>query len=163
MWPEGQFHRPQRKFAVLWKKEIPKLPPEILRTCARGLSVVDEQGRERVFIGAPVPEPLILGKRVPRGGPMSGLILFDEDGTERGGYCTSNGYPNVLFTLDSIGLQHVLFMTESQGSTTLEIWNGANRFNLSIDEEEAGLKLTGGGRTLLEAPAAREAPKGGTK
>lgn len=51
----------------------------------RGISVIDEKGTERVYIGAPVPEPLILGKRFPRGGRMSGIILFDEDGTERSG------------------------------------------------------------------------------
>lgn len=125
---------------------------KILR--ARGLSIVDDRGTERVFIGAPVPEPLILGKRFPRGGPMSGIILFDEDGTERSGYCTSDGYPNVLFTLDSIGRQHALFMAEPQGSTALWIWNGANSFKLGIDDEEANLKLAGGGKTVFEAPPA---------
>jgi hypothetical protein len=134
---------------------------KILRV--RGLSVVDERGTERVFIGSPVREPLILGKRFPRGGPMSGIILFDEDGTERSGYCTADGYPNVLFTLDSIGRQHALFMAEPQGSTALWIWNGANSFKLSVDEEEAGLKLSANGKTLLEAPAVNPAPKGGAR
>jgi hypothetical protein len=134
---------------------------KILRV--RGLSVVDDKGTERVFIGAPVREPLILGKRFPRGGAMSGILLFDEDGTERSGYCTSDGYPNVLFTLDSIGKQHALFMAEPQGATALWIWNGANSFKLGVDEEEAGLKLSGGGKTLFEAPAAAPAPKGKSK
>jgi hypothetical protein len=137
----------------------PALDPEgILQV--RGISVVDEKGTERVFIGAPVREPLILGKRFPRGGAMSGILLFDEDGTERSGYCTSDGYPNVLFTLDSIGSQHALFMAEPQGDTAFWIWNGANSFKLNIGESDAGLKLSRGGNTLLEAPAAGAAPKG---
>jgi hypothetical protein len=134
---------------------------KILRV--RGLSVVDERGTERVFIGAPVREPLILGKRFPRGGSMSGILLFDEDGTERSGYCTSDGYPNVLFTLDSIGRQQALFMAEPQGSTAFWVWNGDSSFKLNIDEEEANVKLSAKGKTLLEAPAPNPAPKGGAK
>ena len=133
---------------------------KILR--ARGLSIVDEKGTERVFIGAPVREPLLLGKRFPRGGAMSGILLFDEDGTERSGYCTSEGYPNVLFTLDAIGKQHALFMAEPQGATSLWIWNGASGFKLGVDEDAANLKMTAGGKTILEVPAAA-APKGGLK
>ena len=123
---------------------------KILRV--RGIVVVDENGTERVWIGAPVPEPLILGKRFPRGGRMSGIILFDEEGNERSGYCTSDGYPNVLFTLDSIGRQHVLFLSEPQGDTTLRLWNGENSFNLNIGEEESSLKLSQEGKILFEVP-----------
>jgi hypothetical protein len=123
---------------------------KILRV--RGIVVVDENGTERVWIGAPVPEPLILGKRFPRGGRMSGIILFDEEGNERSGYCTSDGYPNVLFTLDSIGRQHVLFLSEPQGDTTLRLWNGGNSFNLNIGEEESSLKLSQKGEVLFEVP-----------
>lgn len=116
----------------------------------RGIVVVDENGTERVWIGAPVPEPLILGKRFPRGGKMSGIILFDEEGNERSGYGTSDGYPNVLFTLDSIGQQHVLFMAEPQGDTALWIWNGGNSFKLSIGEETSSLTLSQKGEVLFE-------------
>ena len=128
----------------------------------RGLSVVDEKGTERVYIGAPVREPLILGKRFPRGGAMSGILLFDEDGTERSGYCTSDGYPNVLFTLDAIGRQQALFMAEPQGGTSLWVWSGASGFKLGVDEDGTNLKMTDRGKTLLEVPAAA-APKGGAK
>jgi len=129
----------------------------------RGIVVVDENGTERVWIGAPVPEPLILGKRFPRGGRMSGIILFDEEGNERSGYCTSDGYPNVLFTLDSIGRQHVLFMSEPQGDTTLRLWNGGNSFKLDIGEEESSLKLSSGGKVLFEVPPPSPDEKGAIK
>jgi hypothetical protein len=139
----------------------PKDQEKILRV--RGIVVVDENGTERVWIGAPVPEPLILGKRFPRGGKMSGIILFDEEGNERSGYCTSDGYPNVLFTLDSIGQQHVLFMAEPQGDTALWLWNGGNSFKLNVGEETSSLKLSQGGKVLLEAPPARPDEKGDIK
>lgn len=89
----------------------------------RGLAVIDANGVERVRIGAPVPEPLVLGKRVKRDGNMSGIILYDGEGNERSGYCTGDDYGNVLFTEDGLGAQQVLFMTEPQGSPTFALWD----------------------------------------
>ncbi len=52
---------------------------KILRV--RGIVVVDENGTERIWISAPVPEPLILGKRFPRGGRMSiTAVAFSTNG-----------------------------------------------------------------------------------
>jgi hypothetical protein len=104
-------------------------PPDVLRV--RQLSIVDANGVERVRIGAPLPEPPILGKRFHRDGNLSGILLFDAEGNERSGYATGDDYPNVLFTLDSLATQHVLFMAEPQGSPTLLMW----------DEKKGGLRL----------------------
>lgn len=92
----------------------------------RGLVVIDGSGVERVRIQAPLPDPLVLGKRFPRGGAVSGILLFDAEGNERSGYVTSDGYPNVFFTLDSLARQHVLFITEPQGDPTLRLWDGTS-------------------------------------
>ncbi len=132
---------------------------DILRV--RGLVVVDENGTERVWIGAPLPEPLILGKRFPRGGNVSGVMLYDDEGNERGGYVTSDDFPNVFFTLDSLGKQHVLFLAEPQGDTALWIWNGENAFRLNVGEEGAGLKISSGGGTIFEVPKTESKAKGG--
>ena len=61
--------------------------PDTLRL--RQLSIVDTNGVERVRIGAPLPEPPMLGKRFHRDGPISGILLFDAEGNERTGYATS--------------------------------------------------------------------------
>ncbi|MFN2564476.1 MAG: hypothetical protein ABR499_05625 [Gemmatimonadaceae bacterium] len=53
--------------------------PEVLR--ARGLIVVDERGRERIVIGAPIPEPA--GQRIA---PSTGLAIRDTAGAERFGF-----------------------------------------------------------------------------
>ncbi len=100
----------------------------------RGLAVIDANGVERVRIGAPVPEPLVLGKRVKRDGNLSGIILYDGDGNERSGYCTGDDYGNVIFTEDSLGEQHVLFMTEPGGGTMLGLW----------DMKRGGVRITAG-------------------
>jgi hypothetical protein len=52
----------------------------------RGLVVEDGNKRERVRLGAPLPDPMIHGVRYKRSGPVSGLPISDADGSERGGY-----------------------------------------------------------------------------
>src|SRR5438045_599608 len=51
----------------------------------RGVTVVDEKGVARVRLGAPLPDPTVMGKQVPRQGVVSGLMIYDADGDERGG------------------------------------------------------------------------------
>ncbi|MDM7921466.1 MAG: hypothetical protein QUS14_04125 [Pyrinomonadaceae bacterium] len=48
----------------------------------RGLIIVDEKGRERIIMGAPVPDPPHLGKRI---NPAHGMIILDDRGYERFG------------------------------------------------------------------------------
>lgn len=134
-------------------------PDGILKV--RGLVVVDANGVERVRIQAPLPDPLTLGKRFPRGGAVSGVLLFDDEGNERSGYVTSDGYPNVFFTLDSLARQHVLFITEPQGDPMLRLWDGTSVATLSAGADGPGIKLTSGEKALLEVPA--PAPPAGTK
>jgi hypothetical protein len=62
--------------------------PDVLTV--KRLAVVDEKGTERVVIAASLPDPVILGKRVKRDGPVSGILIYDPKGNERGGYVTSD-------------------------------------------------------------------------
>lgn len=84
---------------------------------------MDEHGTERVLIGAPLPDPMVLGKRHKRDGPVSGMLIADATGTERGGYVTSDQGDNALLTLDGQGFQTVLLLAEPDGSTLFQIWN----------------------------------------
>lgn len=119
----------------------------------RRLAIVDEKGIERVVIGAPLPDPITLGKRFPRGGKASGILLFDEEGNERSGYITTDGYPNVLFTLDSLARQQTLFMTEPHGSTTFWIWDANNNaFQLNVGGDSPSLKLVKNGKAVYKQP-----------
>jgi hypothetical protein len=95
--------------------------PQKLRV--RELAVVDERGTERVLIAAPVPDPMIAGKRHKRDGAVSGIIIADATGTERGGFVTGDGYANAIFTLDGQGFQTTLLLAEPDGSTLFRIWN----------------------------------------
>jgi hypothetical protein len=130
--------------------------PDVLRV--RQISVVDANGVERVRIGAPLPNPLILGKRFHRDGNISGILLFDAEGNERTGYATGDEYPNVIFTLDSLATQHVLFMAEPQGSPTLMMWDekkGALRF--FVDDGQPHIRYARGGEKAVDLVPAETA------
>lgn len=65
--------------AVTWPSVSAQGQPQVLR--ARGLIIVDEQGRERIVIGSPVPDPKE-GKRL---NPSTGMVINDVNGYERFG------------------------------------------------------------------------------
>ena len=94
--------------------------PEALNL--RRLNIVDNHGVSRVILAAPAPEPMVLGKQHHRDGPVSGLIIADATGTERGGYVTADGYANAMLTLDAQGKQTVLLLAEPNGSTLFRLW-----------------------------------------
>ncbi len=124
-----------------------KFSDKILKV--RGLVVVDSTGVERVVLGAPLPNPIILGKRYPRGGNTSGILLYDANGTERSGYVTDDNYPNVFFTLDAIGPQRALFLAEPQGATSLWLWSdNNNRFAVTTSIDTTSFEILSNGKKL---------------
>jgi hypothetical protein len=92
----------------------------------RGLVVVDEEGVERVRIGAPLPDPVVNGRRVPRQGVVSGMLIYDAEGDERGGYVTE-AHGDAMLTLDAKGRQQTVFIANRDGGANLAVWSGNNR------------------------------------
>lgn len=126
----------------------------------RQLVVVDEKGTERVRIGAPLPD-ISHGKPFKRDGVMAGVLLYDAEGYERGGYVTSNGYANAMLTLDDQHRQHLLFLTEPTGDTTLRLFDRAgNKAEMALDADGSPhLVLQRNGKPAFEAPSP---PTGGS-
>lgn len=126
---------------------------EVLKV--RGLVVTDSIGTERVIIGAPLPPPQSVGYRFYRGdnSGVSGIILYDHEGQERGSYVTDNSYGNIFFTLDSKTDQHVLFIAEPQGAATLRMW-GDNGNEIDLGTSDDGIRLNvseyGNKRSLIK-------------
>ena len=89
----------------------------------RGVIVEDQNGHERVRLGAPLPDPMIHGVRRKRVGPISGLLISDADGNERGGYVTSDTSGEAFFTLDSEDEQQVLFLANPKGGVNFDIFD----------------------------------------
>ncbi len=90
----------------------------------RGLVVEDQNGIERVRLGAPLPDPMgVDGVRHPRQGVIAGLLISDAKGTERGGYVTADASDEAFFTLDSRKGQEVLFLANPEGGTNLDLFD----------------------------------------
>jgi hypothetical protein len=96
--------------------------PEMLTV--KRLAVVDGKGTERVVIAAPLPDPLIQGKRMKRDGPASGILIFDPKGNERGGYVTSDTEDlGAFITLDSERGQVFTAYANADGGATVWVAN----------------------------------------
>jgi hypothetical protein len=83
----------------------------------RELRIYDDKGVDRVVISGRLPQALLNGKASnfrPRS--MAGMLIYDESGTERGGYGTMDGYANALLTLDGKENQVFLLLAEPEGS-----------------------------------------------
>lgn len=131
---------------------------DVLRV--RELNVVDKNGVTRVKIGAPLPNAVIDGKPLTRGGrgddTISGMLLFDAEGVERSGYATvDHGYSNVILTLDDKHKQHAMFIAEPNGATTLRLFNAStkDRVDVAIDEDGPSISMIRRGKEIYRSPA----------
>ena len=113
----------------------------------RGLIVEDEHGVERVRLGAPLPDPMGSdGVRHKRTGAISGMLISDAKGTERGGYVTADPSDEAFLTLDSRRGQEVLFLANPDGGTNLDLFDrGGNEAQLTV--------LPGGPKFVLKKQA----------
>ncbi|MBW3570136.1 MAG: hypothetical protein KY467_03415 [Gemmatimonadetes bacterium] len=118
----------------------------------RGLVVVDAAGVERVVIGAPVPDPLIYGRRAPRLGGGAGILLMDPDGNERSGYLTSDQVGEVFLTLDAAARQQALFLANATGGAHVSVWDLDGSYAQLAAVGRPWLTLRGGGRVLTSLP-----------
>ncbi len=108
---------------------------------ARMLEIVDENGVVRVRVGAKLPDAVIDGKSVGRGGEeVAGVMLYDGTGQERGGYVTFEPSGNIGLTLDSRKSQVALFAAGPDGGTALRLWDGPDAIELRVDD--SGARLT---------------------
>jgi hypothetical protein len=55
------------------------------RLTARRIDIVDANGVIRLTLAAPTPAPILDGIQYKRAFPVSGLVMYDKDGSERGG------------------------------------------------------------------------------
>lgn len=60
--------------------------PDHDRITARRIDIVDENGVVRMTLSGQTPAPIIDGIQYKRAFNVSGLILYDENGSERGGF-----------------------------------------------------------------------------
>lgn len=127
-------------------------PDSVLRV--RGLIVVDADGKERVRIGAPLPDPLMQGRRYKRNGTISGILLLDADGTERSGYFTSDEPGTVALTLDTVQGQTAMFLANDEKGANLQIHDLDSHHSVGLYAvgSAPNLIVEREGRTIFELP-----------
>lgn len=127
------------------------LPADSVLTL-RGLVIVDETGQERVRVGTALPDPLLLGKRSARGGDVAGILLFDAEGNERGGYVT--GPRSAALTLDELGRAAIHLGVGDRGDIHLQMSDGQGGFaGMGITPETSYLQVAGQGENVTLSTA----------
>lgn len=117
----------------------------------RELVIVDPNGTDRVRIAAPLPDPIMLGRRSRRGDPVSGIIIYDAEGNERGGYVTGDVSRGAAITLDEVMRAAVHIAVEDRGEAHVSISNGTGGFGrMGVTMNTGGfLGLGGSNGTVL--------------
>jgi hypothetical protein len=124
---------------------------DVLRV--RGLIVEDRNGHERVRLGAPLPDPMIHGVRVKRSGVISGLLISDANGNERGGYVTGDKSGEVFLSLDSEDEQQVLFLVNPKGGVNFDLYDSkGNEAQITVFPDGPRLTLTKAKKAVLDLP-----------
>lgn len=103
---------------------------------AKEVAVVDAKGIVRARLGGDLPDGVMAGGRVAkRGSKAGGLIIYDEEGIERGGYVTMDEGSNALLTLDSKYRQAAWFIAAPDASqvSSLRMWNADGSVELRTD------------------------------
>lgn len=121
----------------------------------RGLVVDDENGHERVRLGAPLPDPMIHGIRKKRRGAIAGVLISDADGNERGGYVTDDS-GEAFLTLDSEDEQQVLFLANPKGGVNFDLFDSkGNEAQLLVFPSGPTLRMKKQKEIVAELPPAR--------
>lgn len=121
----------------------PYYPNDVIT--ARAIVLLDSMGVERAILGSHLPDPSFHGYRVSRGerASVSGLMLFDSEGQERGGYVTDDDYGNIFLTLDSKTSQQALFIAEPQGGSTIQVWGrNGNKISMGAYDDTVAVDIT---------------------
>jgi hypothetical protein len=119
--------------------------------------VVDSNGVERIRIAGRLPDPVVNGRPVPRGGQLAGILLYDEAGVERSGYGTFSPEANVVLTLDGKQGQRALFVATPEGDTALKMWRGNDWVEFRVDEGGARLNAVQDRQLANQVPNPRPA------
>jgi hypothetical protein len=125
--------------------------PQNLRV--RRLAVVDENGTERVVIAAPLPEPIIHGVKGTRDSPISGILIYDPKGNERGGYGTSDAKDlSALLTLDSENDQVFTAYANADSGASVWVANEKHQNVVMSTHNTAVLEITRGKNIVYKQP-----------
>ena len=134
----------------------------------RELVVVDAAGTVRARVGGDLPDAVdASGRRLVRGQKAAGVLLYDAQGLERGGYVTFSPSGHVGLTLDTKDRMVASFLAGPSGGGLLQLTNGGvvqvedgaeggttERAELRADRTEgARLNVLHAGQVVAQTPA----------
>lgn len=140
--------------ALLTIAAAPK-KPQVLTVSE--VDIVDAKGVIRARLGADLPDAVVDGKTVKRGGNPAGLMLYDNTGQERGGYVTfPNGY--IALTMDSRKPSEqmvTLIASPTDGGAALMLNRLGDAVEMRVDDELGpSLHAKHGNAVAFHAPQA---------
>jgi hypothetical protein len=97
------------------------------------LVVLDHEGKERIVIAAPIPDPLVNGRRMRRRtGVSAGVQFKDPDGTERGGIASEDDGSFMFGIDDEHGREraHLYYIPNRGSGVYLQGENGNQALSL---------------------------------
>lgn len=119
----------------------------------RGLVLLDQNGTERLRLGAPLPEPIMMGRRFSRGSPVSGIIIYDHEGNERGGYVTGDVGRTASLSLDEINRAAIHIGVSDRGEAHVQLGNGLGSYAyLGVIPSTGFLRLDRAGQVVTILP-----------
>lgn len=136
-----------------------KKPAVFGRIKAKEITIVDSTGTVRARLGGNLPNAVYNGKEVSRGAKAAGLLIYDKNGDERGGYVTlsNDKANNAILTLDAGAAgknkQVALFVAGRTGATALKLWNDKNSVTLRSSNHGAHMTIVNGGQVKFQKPA----------
>lgn len=125
---------------------------------ARSLVIVDAMGKERIVLAAPLPDPIVDGRRQKRRVGVSAAIQFkDPDGTERGGVASEEDGSFMFGIDDERGHEraHLFYLPKQGAGVSLQSSKGEtlSLLNPTDSNDKAKLKIiTQAGATIAEWP-----------
>lgn len=125
------------------------------------VEIVDSRGIIRARLGGDLPDGVAADGRVlNRGSKAAGLIIYDEQGLERGGYVTQDTGSNAMLTLDSKHDQSVLLVAgpDKQQASALRLWTQADAIELRSDSAGSRLTAFEGNKVTFQQPVVASIP-----
>lgn len=122
---------------------------------AREVAVVDAKGVVRARLGGDLPDAVMAGGRVSkRGSKAAGLLIYDEQGIERGGYVTQDEGSNAMLTLDSKYKQAVLLVAapDQEQASALRLWSKDSAIELRSDSDGSRISATQAQGVTFQGP-----------
>jgi hypothetical protein len=123
---------------------------------AREVVVVDAKGTVRTRISGDVPDAVMAGGRVSRrGDKAAGMIIYDAEGIERGGYVTTDTESNAMITLDSKHRMSAIMVAgpDQSQAAALSIITKDRMIDLRGDENGSRLTMTDKDGVKFQQPA----------